>query len=82
MSSGLVIARSVTLTLPSSQLSQPYLAFVATKHIPARTELTIDYDPKAAEEARRSKGKHRQKTPEGARHCMCGSTNCRGWVRV
>ncbi|RPD81568.1 SET domain-containing protein [Lentinus tigrinus ALCF2SS1-7] len=67
-------------TIP--ELNQPYLAFVAMKNIPPRTELTIDYDPKAAEEARRSKGKHRQRTPEGARHCMCGSANCRGWVRV
>ncbi|TFK88531.1 SET domain-containing protein [Polyporus arcularius HHB13444] len=67
-------------TIP--ELNQPYLAFVATRNIPPRTELTIDYDPKAAEEVEQSKGKHRQKTPEGARHCMCGSANCRGWVRV
>ncbi|KAI0666231.1 hypothetical protein C8Q78DRAFT_1060316 [Trametes maxima] len=67
-------------TIP--ELNQPYLAFVATEYIPARTELTIDYDPKAGEEARVSKQKGRPETPPGARECKCGTDSCRGWVRV
>ncbi|KAI0358931.1 SET domain-containing protein [Trametes cingulata] len=67
-------------TIP--ELNQPYLAFVAMEDIPERTELTIDYDPKAGEEARTSKQKGRQVIPEGARVCMCGTDSCRGWVRV
>ncbi|OSD05788.1 SET domain-containing protein [Trametes coccinea BRFM310] len=68
-------------TIP--ELNQPYLAFVATADIPARTELTIDYDPKAGEEARAAKQKaRRQSPPPGARECMCGAESCRGWVRV
>ncbi|OJT13212.1 hypothetical protein TRAPUB_10231 [Trametes pubescens] len=64
------------------QLNQPYLAFVTTQDIPARTELSIDYDPKAGEEARAAKQKGRQAIPEGARECRCGTESCRGWVRV
>ncbi|KAI0325636.1 SET domain-containing protein [Cubamyces sp. BRFM 1775] len=68
-------------TIP--ELNQPYLAFVTTADIPARTELTIDYDPKAGEEARSAKQKGRRlTTPEGARECKCGTESCRGWVRV
>ncbi|KAH9850655.1 hypothetical protein C2E23DRAFT_834846 [Lenzites betulinus] len=67
-------------TIP--ELNQPYLAFVATEDIPARTEMSIDYDPKAGEEARRTKQKGRQAVPEGARECRCGTESCRGWVRV
>ncbi|CDO70933.1 hypothetical protein BN946_scf184829.g41 [Trametes cinnabarina] len=69
-------------TIP--ELNQPYLAFVATQDIPARTELTIDYDPKADEEAQSApqKEKGREAVPEGARRCMCGTASCRGWVRV
>ncbi|KAI0651424.1 SET domain-containing protein [Trametes meyenii] len=67
-------------TIP--ELNQPYLAFVATEYIPARTELTIDYDPKAGEEARVSKQKGRRAMPPGARECKCGTDSCRGWVRV
>ncbi|KAI0662388.1 hypothetical protein C8Q70DRAFT_557172 [Cubamyces menziesii] len=67
-------------TIP--ELNQPYLAFVATEDIPARTELTIDYDPKAGEEARSAQRGRRQATPEGARECKCGTDSCRGWVRV
>ncbi|KAI8983344.1 SET domain-containing protein [Trametes punicea] len=67
-------------TIP--ELNQPYLAFVATQDIPARTELTIDYDPKAGEEARTAKQKGREIMPDGARECMCGAESCRGWVPV
>ncbi|KAI0761679.1 hypothetical protein BD413DRAFT_616888 [Trametes elegans] len=74
-------------TIP--EFNQPYLAFVATEDIPARTELTIDYDPKAGEDARlarlqKAKGRagHASDMPEGARPCMCGTDRCRGWVRV
>ncbi|KAI0825241.1 hypothetical protein BC628DRAFT_1374165 [Trametes gibbosa] len=67
-------------TIP--EFNQPYLAFVAIEDIPARTEMTIDYDPEAGEEARTTKQKGRQAVPEGARECMCGTASCRGWVRV
>ncbi|KZT06198.1 SET domain-containing protein [Laetiporus sulphureus 93-53] len=64
------------------ELNQPYLAFVTTQTIVARTELTIDYDPKATEEHRRSKGKGRRILPEGARPCICGADSCRGWITI
>ena len=48
---------------------------MVTEDVPARTELTIDYDPKAAESEEHD-------VPQGARVCMCGADNCRGWVRV
>lgn len=60
------------------ELHQPYLAFVATAAIPARTELTIDYSPREAQQ--RAKGKAR--VPEGARPCRCGAPRCRGWLAV
>ncbi|KAI1786294.1 SET domain-containing protein [Ganoderma leucocontextum] len=67
-------------TIP--ELKQPYLAFVAAQDIPARTELTIDYDPQGALEPQDDKGKLVQARPEGARECTCGTDSCRGWVRV
>ncbi|OCH92672.1 SET domain-containing protein [Obba rivulosa] len=67
-------------TIPEA--NQPYLAFVATQTIHARTELTIDYDPNAT--LRRKKGKSRAaaRIPPGATACKCGANVCRGWVRV
>ncbi|PIL30870.1 hypothetical protein GSI_07039 [Ganoderma sinense ZZ0214-1] len=64
------------------ELKQPYLAFVAAQDIPARTELTIDYDPLGALESPEEKGKHAQARPDGGRVCMCGTKSCRGWVKV
>lgn len=62
----------------------PYIAFVAIKDIPARTELTFDYDPAATREAAKGKGKGKAKIPEGAKPCECDAdpSQCRGWVRV
>lgn len=64
------------------ELNQPYLAFVAIGAILARSELTIDYEPGAALEFKRSKGKGKARVPDGAKPCMCGAESCRGWVRV
>ncbi|KAJ3551284.1 hypothetical protein NM688_g4793 [Phlebia brevispora] len=58
------------------QMNRPYLAFVTNQVIPAETELTIDYDPKAAYD----RGKRRR--PPGSKECRCGSACCRGWVAV
>ncbi|OBZ79868.1 Histone-lysine N-methyltransferase, H3 lysine-9 specific [Grifola frondosa] len=67
-------------TIP--EMNQPYLAFVATEAILARTELTIDYDPKAGAVYRKGKTKGKNKIPAGAVKCVCGAEDCRGWVRV
>lgn len=66
-------------------MNTPYLAFVATKDIPAWTEFTFDYDPSAADVKITSKGKSKMKAtkiPPGAKACECGSVDCRGYVRV
>ncbi|TFK34651.1 hypothetical protein BDQ12DRAFT_689322 [Crucibulum laeve] len=63
-----------------SEMNMPYLAFVATEDIPARTEFTVDYDPAAPIAAVDKKG--RFKIPEGARKCKCLSKACRGYVRA
>ncbi|KAI0727588.1 SET domain-containing protein [Fomitopsis betulina] len=62
------------------ELHQPYLAFVATTDIPARTELTIDYSPKLKAQPQKAKGKTR--APDGAKPCRCGALQCRGWLAV
>ncbi|KAH7913745.1 hypothetical protein BJ138DRAFT_1171124 [Hygrophoropsis aurantiaca] len=62
-----------------SSMNAPYVAFVAMKYIPAQTELTIDYDPYAGEEAV-SVGK--SKAAPNAKPCWCGAERCRGWVKV
>ncbi|KDR84130.1 hypothetical protein GALMADRAFT_236807 [Galerina marginata CBS 339.88] len=63
----------------------PYIAFVAGEDIPARTEFTFDYDPKAAEKQARAqaKGKGKAKSsaiPEGSKPCHCGAAQCRGYI--
>jgi len=63
----------------------PYLAFVTLQEIPARTELSIDYDPKAARlyEVQRGKGKQRQLTADvDMLECRCKAYNCRGTVKM
>ena len=67
------------LTMPRAQVKQPYLAFVATQNIPARTEFTINYDPKSEQDSQESSN---GEMPRGARECMCGAAKCRGWVKV
>ncbi|KAF9218141.1 SET domain-containing protein [Gyrodon lividus] len=61
-------------TIPD--VNMPYMAFVASKDIPAGTELTIDYHPYAEEEA-----DEKGKKPANAGVCMCGSKRCRGWMK-
>ena len=61
---------------------QPYLAFVATAAIPARTELTIDYSPQQRRARAKAKGGSKARVPEGARPCQCGTPRCRGWLSV
>ena len=70
------------------QTNQPYHAYYALEDIPAGTEFTFDYDPKAtdliqeAQALSKKKGKGKAVKPKGAHDCLCGSTACRGWVRV
>jgi len=64
------------------EFNQPHLAFVATRAIPASTELTIDYAPGFAAELQSGRIKGKNRIPHGAELCMCGSDSCRGWVRV
>jgi len=71
-------------------MKTPFLVFCALKDIPAKCELTFDYDPCASDaEARtlqkqKGKGKKKKKKsiPEGAILCECGEESCRRWVRV
>ena len=61
----------------------PYLAFVATRDIPEREELTFEYDPAAARtRKKKGQGKGKKKIPQGAKRCECGAEVCRQWVRV
>jgi histone-lysine N-methyltransferase SUV39H len=68
-------------TPPSTGM--PFIVFVAASDITAGTEFTFDYDPKAAEQAERrkkKKGKRPEEIPEGAVICLCGSSECRGYL--
>lgn len=51
------------------EMRTPYVAFVAKQRIQAGTEFTFDYCPSAA-------GKKRK----GRNRCLCGASNCRGWL--
>ncbi|KAG7440352.1 SET domain-containing protein [Guyanagaster necrorhizus] len=51
------------------EMRTPYVAFVAKKKILAGTEFTFDYCPSRA--VKKRKGRNR---------CMCGASNCRGWL--
>ncbi|KAA1468272.1 SET domain-containing protein [Dentipellis sp. KUC8613] len=67
-------------TIPEN--NAPYLAYTALKDIPARTELTLDYNPGATEIFARKKGKKSMKSlPEGIKECLCGAERCRGYVQ-
>jgi len=49
--------------------------------IPAKTEFTFDYDPRAAERimlAQTRKDKKKGVVPKGAKICACGTEACRG----
>ncbi|KAF9013508.1 hypothetical protein BDQ17DRAFT_1343558 [Cyathus striatus] len=58
-------------TIPETH--HPYIAFVAKKFIPARTEFTFDYIPHA---------NILNPTKKGARPCLCESTSCRGYYTL
>ncbi|KAK0186851.1 hypothetical protein F5146DRAFT_1143232 [Armillaria mellea] len=51
------------------EMRTPYVAFVAKKRISAGTEFRFDYCPSATE--KKHKGRNR---------CLCGASNCRGWL--
>ncbi|KAI0060849.1 SET domain-containing protein [Artomyces pyxidatus] len=68
-------------TIPET--NAPHLAFVTLNEIPAQTELTIDYDPRGAEEGGEEKeGAEEGKRRPGMTRCMCGHAKCRGWVHM
>ena len=78
------MSQSVDLNM---QLNTPFIVFCATQDIPAKCELTVDYDPCAVDEVivKKHKGGKRSTkrlAPEGAIPCKCGEDECRGWVRV
>lgn len=58
----------------------PFIVFVASYDIPARTELTFDYNPKAAQRRQKKKGKKVEDIPEGSVPCLCCSSRCRGYL--
>ena len=53
----------------------PFIAFVALADIPAKTEFTFDYNPRAAERIQNAK---KGFILEGAKICTCGAEACRG----
>ncbi|KAF5321761.1 hypothetical protein D9619_000580 [Psilocybe cf. subviscida] len=71
-----------------SGIGMPFIAFVASDDIPAMTEFTLDYDPKAAEQyaaaKAQSKGKKKAKQEyipsTGDHRCSCSSPDCRGYM--
>ncbi|KAJ6494069.1 SET domain-containing protein, partial [Mycena vitilis] len=71
-------------TMPEDNM--PYLALVATKNIPAYTELTFDYNPahQTEWELKRYREKSRSKMSKGKKQtrCLCGARECRGWLSV
>ncbi|KAI0090046.1 hypothetical protein BDY19DRAFT_992979 [Irpex rosettiformis] len=71
---------SVVWDTPPS-MNRPYLAFFATKYIPAFTELTIDYDPRASWDIG-ANSKAKKVVGKGNRKCMCGTGSCRGYMLI
>ena len=53
----------------------PYLAYVASEDIPARHEITIDYNPKAGLVKAGKK-----KAEKDMIRCLCRSERCRGFI--
>ncbi|KAJ6480150.1 SET domain-containing protein [Mycena sanguinolenta] len=66
--------------------NMPYLAFVATKNISAFTELTFDYNPAHQTEFQlkkyREKAHITRKKSKTRTRCLCGASQCRGWLSV
>ncbi|KAG1832047.1 hypothetical protein EV424DRAFT_1369422 [Suillus variegatus] len=63
------------------EVHMPYVAFVAARDIPAAEELTIDYEPSAAEEMVEGTGKQKRKMSPTALLCKCSAKRCRGWIK-
>lgn len=63
------------------EVHMPYVAFVAARDIPAGEELTIDYEPSAAEEMAEGNGKQKRKISPTALLCKCSARRCRGWIK-
>lgn len=63
------------------EVHMPYVAFVAARDIPAGEELTIDYEPSAAEEMAEGTGKQKRKMSPTALLCKCNAKQCRGWIK-
>ena len=66
----------------------PYITLVATKDIPPKDEITIDYNPAAnREKANGPEGKKRGRSKKAKEDldeeetiCVCGSSICRGII--
>lgn len=69
----------ITVASLTGEKQLHYLAFFATKDIPAGEEVLIDYDPSLALQAPLGSQGVAELPPEVTR-CMCGSPNCRGRV--
>ncbi|KAJ7897872.1 SET domain-containing protein [Mycena olivaceomarginata] len=84
-SPNLQIISVVYETMPEDNM--PYLAFVAMQDIPAYVELTFDYNP--AHQAEWDSRKYQEKSQSkknkiknGRTPCLCGASQCRGWLPV
>ncbi|KAK6992858.1 SET-domain-containing protein [Favolaschia claudopus] len=66
--------------------NMPYPALVATKNIPAFTELTFDYNPAHQTEYElkkyREKAHAKRSKSKKMSRCLCGASQCRGWLSV
>jgi hypothetical protein len=83
----------VGLVAENSAIQQrmAFLAIIATKHIPAGTECTFNYNPShgqqeaevAAPQRKRAQAKAKGKTspPPNSIKCFCDTAKCRGWFR-
>lgn len=66
---------SFPITNQFLQTHMPYLAYVASEDIPARHEITIDYNPKAGLVKAGKK-----KAEKDMIRCLCRSERCRGFI--
>jgi histone-lysine N-methyltransferase SUV39H len=60
------------------EMNQPYLAFVATKDIPAHTEFTLSYNPAASAALAKGKKKGKKKILVDGLPCHCSAKTCLG----
>ncbi|KAK2462818.1 hypothetical protein APHAL10511_005209 [Amanita phalloides] len=82
-SPNLQVYQVVQNTIP--EMNTPFIAFCAMENIPAKGELTVDYDPCASDDEKprkKKKGKGKESVPAGSIWCKCGEDRCRQWVRV